>query len=55
MPRPPATGPEDLRGAAPARVRQQSIRYPTGYIQDFDLDIFEHLNVVDSDIPQEEA
>jgi agmatinase len=42
--------------AAPARVRQQSIRYPTGYIQDFDLDIFERLNVVDygdADIPPE--
>ena len=32
---------------APKRVRQQSIRYPSGYVQDFDLDIFEHLNVVD--------
>jgi agmatinase len=42
--------------AAPARVRQQSIRYPTGYIQDFDLDIFERLSVVDygdADIPPE--
>jgi agmatinase len=29
------------------RVRQQSARYPTGYIQDFDLDVFEHLKVVD--------
>lgn len=33
--------------AAPQRVRQQSIRYPSGYIQDFDLDVFEHLKVVD--------
>lgn len=33
--------------AATKRVRQQSIRYPSGYIQDFDIDIFEHLNVVD--------
>ncbi len=33
--------------AAPQRIRQQSIRYKSGYIQDFDLDIFEHLNVVD--------
>jgi len=32
---------------APKRVRQQSIRYPSGYVQDFDLDIFEHLRVVD--------
>jgi agmatinase len=32
---------------APKRVRQQSIRYPSGYVQDFDLDIFEHLSVVD--------
>ncbi len=42
--------------AAPKRVRQQSIRYPSGYVQDFDLDIFEHLNVVDygdADIPRE--
>ena len=31
--------------AAPKRVRQQSIRYPSAYIQDFDLDVFEHLNV----------
>ena len=39
---------------ASKRVRQQSIRYPSGYVQDFDLDIFEHLNVVDygdADIP----
>ena len=33
--------------AAPQRVRQQSIRYGSGYIQDFDLDLFEHLHVVD--------
>ncbi len=33
--------------AAPLRVRQQSIRYQSGYIQDFDLDVFEHLKVVD--------
>lgn len=41
--------------AGPKRVRQQSIRY-TGYIQDFDLDLFEHLRVVDygdADIPAE--
>ena len=41
---------------APKRVRQQSIRYPSGYVQDFDLDIFEHLRVVDlgdADIPPE--
>jgi len=40
---------------ATQRVRQQSIRYPTGYVQDFDLDIFEHLKVVDfgdADIPE---
>lgn len=43
---------------APKRVRQQSIRYPSGYIQDFDLDIFEHLTVVDfgdAEIPPEAA
>jgi agmatinase len=33
--------------AGPKRVRQQSIRYASGYIQDVDLDIFEHLKVVD--------
>jgi agmatinase len=33
--------------AASKRVRQQSARYPSGYIQDFDLDVFEHLHVVD--------
>ena len=41
---------------APQRVRQQSARYPSGYIQDFDIDVFEHLNVVDfgdADIPHE--
>ena len=41
---------------APKRVRQQSARYPSGYVQDFDLDVFEHLRVVDfgdADIPPE--
>ncbi len=33
--------------AGPQRIRQQSCRYRSGYIQDFDLDIFEHLKVVD--------
>ena len=33
--------------AGPKRVRQQSARYRSGYIQDFDLDVFEHLKVVD--------
>ncbi len=33
--------------AGPKRVRQQSVRYGSGYIQDFDLDVFEHLRVVD--------
>ena len=40
--------------SAPKRVRQQSARYPSGYIQDFDLDIFEHIRMVDygdADIP----
>ena len=32
---------------APRRVRQQSARYPTGYLQEFDFDILEELNVVD--------
>jgi len=42
--------------AAPKRVRQQSIKYRSGYIQEFDLDLFEHLKVVDfgdADIPAE--
>lgn len=42
--------------AAPQRVRQQSIRYQSGYIQDFDLDVFEHIKAVDygdADIPPE--
>ena len=33
--------------AAPKRVRQQSARYPSGYIQDFDLDLFEHIRLID--------
>jgi len=32
---------------APKRVRTQSIRYPTGYIQDLDVDVLEHLKIVD--------
>jgi agmatinase len=42
--------------AAPKRVRQQSIRYPSADIQDFDIDVFEHLKVLDygdADIPVE--
>jgi|TARA_Y100000310_G_C20630244_1_gene788245 agmatinase len=42
--------------AAPMRVRQQSARYPSGYIQEFDVDIFEKLTVVDmgdAEIPTE--
>jgi len=40
---------------APKRVRQQSARYG-GYLQEFDLDIFKHLRVVDfgdAEIPRE--
>lgn len=33
--------------AAAKRVRQQSARYFSGYIADFDMDVFDHLNVVD--------
>jgi agmatinase len=33
--------------ASSKRVRQQSARYPSVYVQDFDLDVFEHLKVVD--------
>ena len=32
---------------APKRVRQQSARYPTGYIQELDINIFECLRVAD--------
>lgn len=42
--------------SAPKRVRQQSARYPSGYVQDFDLDVFEHIRMVDygdADIPSE--
>lgn len=42
--------------AAPKRVRQQSIRYGSGYVQEFDIDIFERLKVVDygdAEIPPE--
>ena len=39
--------PKDEWIAASKRVRQQSIRYPSAYIQDFDLDVFEHLTIVD--------
>jgi agmatinase len=41
--------------AAPKRVRQQSIRYGT-YVQDFDLDLADHLSIVDygdAEIPPE--
>jgi|APSaa5957512535_1039671.scaffolds.fasta_scaffold02633_4 agmatinase len=42
--------------AAAKRVRQQSCRYRSGYIQDFDIDVFEHLNVVDyGDAPVPES
>lgn len=33
--------------AAAKRVRQQSCRYRSGYVQDVDIDVFEHLKVVD--------
>ena len=33
--------------AAPKRVRQQSIRYRSGYIQDFDLDVLANMRLVD--------
>jgi arginase family enzyme len=33
--------------AGPKRVRQQSGRYPSGYIQDLDIDVFERMKVVD--------
>ncbi len=39
---------------APKRVRQQSARYPGGYVQDFDLELFDHITMVDygdADIP----
>ena len=33
--------------AALKRVRQQSAKYLDGYLQEFDLDVFEHLRLVD--------
>ena len=33
--------------AGPKRVRQQSAKYPSGYLQEFDMDVFDHLKVVD--------
>ena len=42
--------------AAQQRVRQQSVRYQSGYIQEFDLDVFEHIKAVDygdAEIPPE--
>jgi agmatinase len=42
--------------AAPKRVRQQSVKYPTGYIQEFNIEVLEHLKIVDygdADIPVE--
>ena len=42
--------------ASPKRVRQQSARYNSGYIQEFSIDVFDHLKVVDygdADIPPE--
>ncbi len=42
--------------ASPKRVRQQSVKYGTGYLQDFDLDMWEHIRLVDygdADIPPE--
>ena len=42
--------------AAPKRVRQQSIRYQSGYIQDFRFNVFDYLNVFDygdAEIPPE--
>ena len=42
--------------AAPLRVRQQSIRYQSGYVQEFDLDVFDYIKAVDygdAEIPPE--
>jgi agmatinase len=42
--------------ASPRRVRQQSVKYYSGYMQEFNMDVFEHLRVVDlgdADIPPE--
>lgn len=42
--------------ACAKRIRQQSVRYGSGYVQDFDIDVFEHLTLVDygdADIPPE--
>ena len=42
--------------ASPKRVRQQSVKYYSGYMQEFDMDVLELLRVVDmgdADIPPE--
>jgi agmatinase len=42
--------------AATRRVRQQSVKYSTGYIQEFDIDVLDHLRIVDfgdAEIPVE--
>jgi agmatinase len=42
--------------ASPKRVRQQSVKYALGYFQDFDLDLWENIRLVDygdADIPRE--
>ena len=42
--------------AAAKRVRQQSCRYRSGYVQDVDIDVFERLHVVDyGDAPVPES
>ncbi len=42
--------------AAAKRVRQQSNRYRSSYVQEFDIDVFEHLKVVDyGDVPVPES
>lgn len=42
--------------ASPKRVRQQSVKYWSGYLQEFDMDVFDHLKICDlgdADIPPE--
>ncbi len=42
--------------SAPKRVRQQSILYASGYIQELDIDVFENIKIVDygdAEIPPE--
>lgn len=42
-----AAKPREEWASGVKKVRQQSIKYRSGYVQEFDVDVFEHLKVVD--------